>query len=117
MSLVIILGFMAGCSALAPEPKPEVPPATISAAAFRAGEPFTVVITGEFFKIKSDNKKDVIVSLNGRNWFPATSISDSSPTGYTAVLPYGVSFPNLWVRVYGMDGEYSQPFLVQGWLK
>jgi hypothetical protein len=112
-ALVISLASLCGCAPVVQSRPPEIPPPEITSAKFQLGQPYTVVIVGEFFKIKSDNKKDVVVSLNGRNWIAATSISESSPTSYTAVLPYGVSFPQVWVRVYGIDEEYSQPMLVQ----
>jgi hypothetical protein len=113
IGLAVLISCLAGCTPVAPTP-PEIPPAVISHAAFIPGEVDTVLIDGEFFKIQSDDKKDVVVSLNGRNWFPAKSITKSSPTSYTAVLPYGIAFPQVWVRVYGMNDDYSGTYLVEG---
>jgi hypothetical protein len=76
------------------------------------GEQKKLVITGEYFKIKSDSKMDVVESLNGRNWESATKIVESEPTKYTVIVPHGIEFKDVWVRVYGMDGEYSPPALV-----
>lgn len=116
LCIALALVMMAGCAATHETP-PEIPPPVISRASFSISAPTTVVITGEFFKINSDNKKDVIVSLNGSNWLAATNITDSSPTSYTAVVPYGINYPAVWVRVYGMDNQYSAPYLIQGQTK
>ena len=112
--VLIVAATFAGCAHTEQSKSPDLPPPTISNATFQLGHPYTVVITGEFFKIKSDSKKDVLVSLNGRNWEAAKSITNSSPVSYTADLPYGINFPQVWVRVYGLNEEYSGPFLVHG---
>ena len=37
---------------------------------------------------------------------------ESSPTVYKATIPYSSSYPNVYVRVFGMNGDYSPPVLV-----
>ena len=89
-----------------------IPPPTITDAVYWQGVDQIATITGDFFKAKSTYKGDVIVSLNGRNWTPAKKIMESSATKYVAVLPYGPDFPEVWVRVYGINEKFSDPYLV-----
>jgi hypothetical protein len=110
--VLICCAVFIGCAPI--EENNAVPPPTITQATYIMGQPNTILITGEFFKIKSDDKKDVIVSLNGRNWQPAKAIGSSSPTSYTADIPYGIDFPEVWVRVYGINEEYSDPCWIKG---
>jgi hypothetical protein len=113
-SILVLIFAAALCGCVTQEENTEIPPPTITKAAFVMGYSNTVTIRGEFFKIKSDNMKDVLVNIGGNKWEPAKAITDSSPTSYTADLPYGINFPEVWVRVFGLNGEYSGPFLVQG---
>ena len=69
-------------------------------------------ISGEYFKMSSDNRLDVVASLDGSTWKPARTVFASSSTEYKARLPFDASYPKVWVRVFGMNGEYSEPFLV-----
>jgi hypothetical protein len=111
---LICLAALSGC-ATGEKPAGEMPDATISDAYYPPGEVGTIHIKGEFFKMKSDNKSDVVVSLNGQRWKPATKIVESSPTEYIANIPYNAAFPQVWVRVYGMNSKYSDLFLIHVW--
>jgi hypothetical protein len=112
---LISIAVIAGCaSSDAPLPPGVVPPPEITSAVFYDNKDHeNVYITGEYFKIQSDNRMDVIASLDGRNWTRARKIMDSSPTTYKATIPYNASYPQVYVRVYGMNGDYSPPFLVR----
>ena len=113
--IALSLGLFLGGCATVNESKPDAAPApVIFDAGFQLGDHQKAVLIGEYFKIKSDRKIDVIESLNGRNWEPAIQIVDSAPDRYTVILPYGIEFPDVWVRIYGMNGEYSAPVLVHG---
>jgi hypothetical protein len=108
---VLCLAALCGCGQVAREPDGNPPP-TISDAVYLPGSLDTISITGEYFKLKSTLKGDVVVSLNGRNWTPAKKILESSPTRYVAVIPYGPAYPDVWVRVFGMNEEYSSVALI-----
>ena len=110
--ILISLAGLAGCTPAAKPSDAAIPPPTISDAVYPPGSLDTIRITGEYFKTKSTEKNDVVVSLNGRNWAPAKKILESSPTEYVAVIPYGPAFPTVWVRVYGMNTEYSSVALI-----
>ncbi|HWE03846.1 MAG TPA: hypothetical protein VG326_15685 [Tepidisphaeraceae bacterium] len=110
---LVIIATVAGCASDNSAPPGTVPAPEISSAVFYDSKDHeNVFITGAYFKLKSDNRLDVIASLNGRNWTQARRIMDSSSTIYKATIPYGAEYPQVWVRVYGMNGEYSPPFLV-----
>lgn len=108
---LISLAIFSGCAPIEKGPEVVIPPPTISDAFFPPGKLETIRITGEYFKMKSTSKSDVVVSINGRNWTPAKKIVDSSPTEYEAEIPYDAS-SQIWVRVYGMSEDYSGPYLV-----
>ena len=112
LALTLIgLATLSGC-AHNEESARTVPPPEVTDAIFRVGQNDVVQIKGEYFKVQSNNKSDVVASLNGRNWIPAKKIIESSPTEYVVVLPYGPDFPQVWVRVYGMNEKFSDPYLV-----
>lgn len=91
---------------------PPPPPTITDALFYDHNNHDNVAIVGEFFPIKPAQRADVIASPNGTAWKPAIRILQASPTEMRATLPYGPEFPRVWVRVYGMNGQYSEPFLV-----
>jgi hypothetical protein len=111
MCSLFSLALLAGC-ATTPQPTDEIPPPEITEAVFRVGSLDTCYISGAYFKLKSNNKSDVIASLNGRNWSPAVKILTFSGTEYSAILPFGPDYPQVYVRIYGMNETYSEPFIV-----
>jgi hypothetical protein len=111
MCFPLYLILMGGCASTPPR-SDDIPPPEITEAVFRVGSLDTCFISGAYFKLKSNNKMDVIASLNGRNWSPSLKILSASPTSFSAILPYGPDYPQVFVRVYGMNDTYSEPFLV-----
>ncbi|HZL34544.1 MAG TPA: hypothetical protein VFC78_04485 [Tepidisphaeraceae bacterium] len=70
----------------------------------------TVHITGAYFDLTGDSKSDVLTSLDLRHWEPAKKIADASGTAYTAVVAHSAEFDYVYVRVFGMNGQYTLPF-------
>jgi hypothetical protein len=112
MCSLLCLTLLTGCATTPASTTEQIPPPEITEAVFKVGSLDTCFISGFYFKLKSNSKSDVIASLNGRNWSPSLKILDASPTSFTVILPYGPDHPQVFVRVYGMNGEYSEPFLV-----
>jgi hypothetical protein len=111
---LLLMGAIAGCESQNAAPSTDlIPPPEVTDAVFYDNHNHeNVFITGVYFKLQSDYRMDVIASLNGRNWAPARKIMESSSTNYKVTLPYGAEYPQVWVRVYGMNGQFSPPFLV-----
>jgi len=109
----ICLSLLAGCANQDPSAKSgAIPAAKITDARYDPATHEFVVIDGEYFKAPSESKLDVITSLDGRDWKQARKIISSGAMSYKATIPYGPEYPNVWVRVYGMDGQFSQPYRV-----
>ena len=112
--IVTIFSFLmlGGCASPNKSEENEVPRAVITNVEYDAADRDAVVISGEYFKYPSDNRNDVICSLNAGDWQPAKKIVDSSGLKYKAVLPYGQDFAHVWIRVYGLRNEYSEAYLL-----
>ncbi len=104
--------LLSGCRPHTPPPEPAVPPPVITDAFYDVGNREYVIIKGEFFKFPSDSKLDVIATLNGRDWRPSARITESTGLNYRAAIAYGPQYPKVFVRVFGINGAYSEPFLV-----
>lgn len=115
-SFLIGLGCLAstwtiGCSST-PAPVEETPPPRIFDAAFNPDDHDYVLIRGEYFKFEKNDPNDVLASPSGANWKPAIKIIEASGTSYKVSIPYTSEYPNVWIRVYGINETYSEPFLI-----
>ncbi|HZK80040.1 MAG TPA: hypothetical protein VFC46_03215 [Humisphaera sp.] len=111
---LICMTAIAGCAPNeTPRPFGVAPPPEITSAIYYDNKNReNVYITGAYFKLQSDNRIDVVASIDGHTWVQARKIMESSPTVYKATIPYNSSYPNVYVRVFGMNGDYSPPVLV-----
>jgi hypothetical protein len=116
-SILVSLAVLGGCAHEEPKPaqsadwRENLPPPRVDSAVF-SGEGMlrdTIELKGAYFKLKSTSKDDIIVSINGNVWVPATRILDSSGTTYSAVIPYTANYAAVWVKIFGMNGHYSDP--------
>jgi hypothetical protein len=111
---------LSGCAPEAPKPAPSadwrenLPAPRIDSAVFAGAGMLrdTIQVKGAYFKEKSNEKDDLVVSTNGTIWVPPTKITDSSATSYVAILPYTANYPAVLVKVFGMNGHYSEPIAV-----
>lgn len=105
--------LLAGCSSNKGSAELYVPPPVVTDAVYYDSHNHNYVyITGEFFQLDGDTPLDVVTSFNGARWVPAIKIFHASAREYKVSLPYGPEYPEVWVRVYGMNHEYSEPFRV-----
>ncbi|MDB5910492.1 MAG: hypothetical protein JWP34_4606 [Massilia sp.] len=118
----VLLGLvvLGGCAHEAPKPaasadwRENLPAPRIDSAAFVGTGMLrdTIQVKGAYFKLKSNEKDDLIISTNGTIWVPATKITDSSGTSYSATIPYTANYAAVMVKVFGMNGHYSGPVAV-----
>lgn len=92
-------------------PAPVIDSAEYTGAA--GNERNTVRITGGYFDLRGDSPSDVLTSLDLRRWVPAKKIRKASGTLYVADVAQSAGFEHVYVRIYGENGYYSQPMLIQ----
>ena len=116
IALVLLSGAilsLAGCGSIKVPDAVHIPPPVIADAVYYDSRNHeNVFITGEFFRMESTTPLDVVASFNGGKWLPAVKILKSSAREYRVTLPFGPEYPSVWVRVYGMNGQYSEPVRV-----
>ena len=75
----------------------------------------TIEVAGAFFTTQPPSaKSDVVTSSDLRNWTPAKKItqpSDGKTIAAQVADPAGTE--HVWVRVFGMNGHYTEPFMIQ----
>lgn len=117
---LLCLVVLNGCAHETPKPAPSadwrenLPAPRIDSAVFSGAGQLrdTIEVKGAYFKLHSTGKDDIVVSVNGNVWLPATKILDSSGSSYSAVIPYTANYSAVFIRVFGMNGHYSEPLAI-----